>query len=267
MQVSLGIVNSLWVVEVEVHFKNIAYIGVVGNICNISTRNSFIIFVDLPPPKQVDIIPRKPGRYELRIIIWNAEEILMGEDDFFTGERKSDIYIKGWLAESSEAQFTDVHYRSLTGEANFNWRFVFPFEYLLAEKKLVVRKKESIFALDEIEFKIPCVLNLQVWDNDSFSKDDFLGTLALDLSKMYRPAKIMNKCSLSSIKSGAPTINLFKIRRTRGWWPFKGKDPKTKQNICTGKVEAEIEILTIDNAIKEPAGLGRSGPQALSSPK
>ena len=31
--------------------------------------------------------------------------------------------------------------RSLDGEGNFNWRFVFPFMFLAAEKVLVVRKK------------------------------------------------------------------------------------------------------------------------------
>ena len=31
--------------------------------------------------------------------------------------------------------------RSLDGEGNFNWRFVFPFMYLAAEKIMVVRKK------------------------------------------------------------------------------------------------------------------------------
>lgn len=34
-------------------------------------------------------------------------------------------------------------YRSLNGEGNFNWRFVFPFEYMVAEKTMVVKKKVS----------------------------------------------------------------------------------------------------------------------------
>lgn len=50
---------------------------------------------DLPPPKIVDITPRKPIKYELRVIVWNTSDILMDEDDFFTGERKSDIFVKG----------------------------------------------------------------------------------------------------------------------------------------------------------------------------
>jgi hypothetical protein len=41
-------------------------------------------------------------------------------------------------------QKTDVHYRSLGGEGNFNWRFVFPFDYLPAEQVCSVAKKVSV---------------------------------------------------------------------------------------------------------------------------
>ena len=67
------------------------------------------------------------------------------------------------------------YYRSLTGEGNFNWRFIFPFDYLVAEEKIVISRKESVFSWDETETKIPARLNLQVWDADHFSADDFLG--------------------------------------------------------------------------------------------
>lgn len=68
-----------------------------------------------------------------------------------------------------------MHYHSLTGEGNFNWRFVYPFDYLMAEEKIVISKKESMFSWDETEYKIPPRLTMQVWDADHFSADDFLG--------------------------------------------------------------------------------------------
>lgn len=74
-----------------------------------------------------------------------------------------------------DGQETDVHYNSLTGEGNFNWRFVFPFNYLPAEKVVVVQKREHIYSLDKTEQKIPAVLVLQVWDFERLSSDDFLG--------------------------------------------------------------------------------------------
>lgn len=38
-------------------------------------------------------------------------------------------------------QKTDVHYRSLGGEGNFNWRFLYPFHYLPAEQLCTIDKK------------------------------------------------------------------------------------------------------------------------------
>jgi len=80
-----------------------------------------------------------------------------------------------------DGQETDVHYNSLTGEGNFNWRFVFPFNYLPAEKVVVVQKRESIYSLDKTEQKIPAVLVMQVWDFERLSSDDFLGKKSLSL--------------------------------------------------------------------------------------
>ena len=38
-------------------------------------------------------------------------------------------------------QKTDVHYRSLTGEGIFNWRFIFTLDYLVAEHVCVLSEK------------------------------------------------------------------------------------------------------------------------------
>lgn len=67
-----------------------------------------------------------------------------------------------WLKGPEDCQSTDIHYRSLTGEGNFNWRFIFPFDYLVAEEKIVINRKESLFSWDETECKIPARLELQV---------------------------------------------------------------------------------------------------------
>jgi hypothetical protein len=49
-----------------------------------------------------------------------------------------------WIPGKEEnKQKTDVHYRSLDGEGNFNWRFVFPFDYLPAEQLCILAKKVS----------------------------------------------------------------------------------------------------------------------------
>lgn len=82
----------------------------------------------------------------------------------------SDIYVTGWLQGlEEEKQKTDIHYRSMDGEGNFNWRFVFNFNYLPAEQTMVVKKKEHFWSLDETETKMPPCFAIQVWDNDKFS--------------------------------------------------------------------------------------------------
>lgn len=84
-----------------------------------------------------------------------------------------------------DRQETDVHFNSLTGEGNFNWRFVFRFDYLPTEREVSVRRKPGPFALEEAEFRQPAVLVLQVWDYDRISANDFLGTQLLLTSSSY----------------------------------------------------------------------------------
>uniref|UniRef100_A0A8C3RGE9 Dysferlin n=1 Tax=Cyanoderma ruficeps TaxID=181631 RepID=A0A8C3RGE9_9PASS len=95
------------------------------------------------PGPPFNVTPRKAKRFYLRCIIWNAKDVIL-DDLSITGEKMSDIYVKGWLVGHEEnKQKTDVHYRSMGGEGNFNWRFVFPFDYLPAEQMCHVAKKVS----------------------------------------------------------------------------------------------------------------------------
>ncbi|OXB63079.1 UNVERIFIED_CONTAM: hypothetical protein H355_009362, partial [Colinus virginianus] len=72
----------------------------------------------------------------------DIEQDVILDDLSITGEKMSDIYVKGWLVGHEEnKQKTDVHYRSMGGEGNFNWRFVFPFDYLPAEQMCCIAKK------------------------------------------------------------------------------------------------------------------------------
>ncbi|KAE9538073.1 hypothetical protein AGLY_006045 [Aphis glycines] len=224
--------------------------------------------MDMPlPGPALDISPRKPKSYQLRVIIWNTDDVVLEDDAFFTGEKMSDIYVKGWLKGPEDCQSTDIHYRSLTGEGNFNWRFLFPFDYLVAEEKIVISKKESLFSWDETESKIPARLELQVWDADHFSADDFLGALTLDLNNFPRGAKSSKLCTLDMLKSdgSVPMVNIFKQKRVKGWWPFYVKKENEEMEL-TGKVEAELHLLTTDEAEKIPAGIGRNEPDPLDKP-
>ncbi|KAM3932445.1 otoferlin isoform 4-T4 [Leptodactylus fuscus] len=225
--------------------------------------------MDMPAPgPAIDISPRKPKRYELRVIIWNTDEVILEDDDYFTGEKSSDIFVRGWLkGQQEDKQDTDVHYHSLTGEGNFNWRFLFPFDYLVAEEKIVISKKESMFSWDETEYKIPARLTLQVWDADHFSADDFLGAIELDLNRFPRGAKTAKQCSIDMVapEVDLPMVSIFKQKRVKGWWPFVARNENDEMEL-TGKVEAELHLLTAEEAEKSPAGLGRNEPDPLEKP-
>ncbi|KYO40974.1 otoferlin isoform A [Alligator mississippiensis] len=259
---------------------------------------------DVPAPPPVNIKPRLPLSYELRVIIWNTDDVVLDDVNPITGETSSDIYVKSWIKGlDHNKQETDVHFNSLTGEGNFNWRFVFRFDYLPTEKEITYKKKDSIFSLEESEFREPAVLVLQVWDYDRISANDFLGSIELKLNDMVRAAKTSEQCTIKMAKEKAtPRFSIFRNKRMRGWWPFiklkdqedeereereakekkkkKKKwnksvkpedteftDPSGNKYILTGKVEAEFQLLMVEEADKSPVGLGRKEPEPLEKPK
>ena len=85
---------------------------------------------------------------------------------------------------------------------------------------------------------------MQVWDNDLFSPDDFIGntrsitpyvlhhvvliclhagTLDLNLLAMAEPARDASVCSVDQLpelgKPDVKLVNLFEQKRLKGWWP------------------------------------------------
>uniref|UniRef100_A0A8B9EGZ2 Dysferlin n=1 Tax=Anser cygnoides TaxID=8845 RepID=A0A8B9EGZ2_ANSCY len=224
------------------------------------------------PGPPFNIMPRKAKRFYLRCIIWNTKDVIL-DDLSITGEKMSDIYVKGWLVGHEEnKQKTDVHYRSMGGEGNFNWRFIFPFDYLPAEQMCYIAKKEHFWSLDKTENKIPPQLIFQIWDNDKFSFDDYLGKSGeMDLNKMPKPAKTAEKCSLElvdeSLSSGR-FVSLFEQKTVKGWWPCVAEQDQKK--ILAGKLEMTLEIVAEQEHEERPAGMGRDEPNMnpkLEDPK
>ena len=48
----------------------------------------------IPPP--LDVSPRKPEKYVLRIVVRNTSDVLLDDRCAVTGETMSDIYVKGY---------------------------------------------------------------------------------------------------------------------------------------------------------------------------
>ena len=52
--------------------------------------------MDMPlPGLPADVSARKPTTFELRVIIWNTDEVVLEDCSAFSGEKMSDIYVKG----------------------------------------------------------------------------------------------------------------------------------------------------------------------------
>ncbi|XP_068023445.1 fer-1-like protein 4 isoform X2 [Melanerpes formicivorus] len=118
---------------------------------------------------------------------------------------------------------------------------------------------------------------------------------------MVRAAKSSELCTIRMAKeNAAPRFSIFRNKRMRGWWPFiklkdqedeereeredkqikkkKRKsrsvkpedleftDPSGNKYLLTGKVEAEFQLLTVEEAEKSPVGLGRKEPEPLEKP-
>ncbi|XP_027862277.1 myoferlin [Xiphophorus couchianus] len=213
----------------------------------------------LPGPPCV-ITPRKAKKYFLRVVVWNTTEVTLDETSI-TGENMSDIYVKGWMPGMEEnKQKTDVHYRSLDGDGNFNWRFIFGFDYLPAEQLCVASRKEHFWNLDKTEHRFPPKIIIQIWDNDKFSLDDYLGSVELDLLNLMPPAKTPEKCSLKMLSGKMRNVSssLFSQKSVRGWWPCAVE--KNGKHELGGKVEMMLEIVEEKEMEERPAGKGRDEP-------
>ncbi|XP_049640551.1 fer-1-like protein 5 [Suncus etruscus] len=218
-----------------------------------------------PPGPPVIISPRTARRYELRCIIWKTADIEL-QDTSISTDKMSDIYVKGWLFElEKDMQRTDIHYQSITGTAYFNWRFIFTLDYLPEEQMCILSEKDYIWSLDPTLHKFPARLIIQVWDNDFFSSDDFLGILELNLSNMPFPAKHSRQCSIKMLKENpkwpyfqSKHFSLFKKKIVTGWWPCQiMEDDKWHMS---GKIKMTLELLTEKDALLKPVGRGQSEP-------
>lgn len=107
----------------------------------------------------VFIKPRPSTPMEVRLIIWECEGLpnkdMEGNDIFFN------------VTIDKEAQGTDVHFNSWDGVGSFNWRIVLPIDY------------------DEDSGR-DIYVNLQAYDYDIFSKDDFIAKKSFSIKKLLR---------------------------------------------------------------------------------
>uniref|UniRef100_A0A6P4FPE4 Otoferlin isoform X2 n=1 Tax=Drosophila rhopaloa TaxID=1041015 RepID=A0A6P4FPE4_DRORH len=215
-------------------------------------------------PNPIDITPVPPAEFEVRVVVKNLSGIQAGDKNIF-GKLMSDIYVIGWCEDEDKRQSTDIHYRSFAGDAAFNWRLVFGMKYSPNEDLMVIRRKSGL--LEEIEFKKPPVIYLQVWDKDVLSKDEYLAALDLNLSNMPAPYPNVHLCKPYPKKR--KRINLFKRKVITGWFPLQSNahpSQTSQAKVNNGKMQLNIEICSDVEAANRPAGRGQDPPMALEPP-
>ncbi|KAJ8781333.1 hypothetical protein J1605_011317 [Eschrichtius robustus] len=134
------------------------------------------------PGPPFNITPRRARRFFLRCIIWNTKDVIL-DDLSITGEKMSDIYVKGpqWLHEALVERSPRQCCSRLTGlrerggDSSGPVNFPAPGAFDVPRGKLL-EGKDAFWSLDKTESKIRARVVFQIWDNDKFSFDDFLET-------------------------------------------------------------------------------------------
>eukprot|EP00928_Gymnodinium_smaydae_P013524 TRINITY_DN14930_c0_g1_i1.p1 TRINITY_DN14930_c0_g1~~TRINITY_DN14930_c0_g1_i1.p1 ORF type:complete len:1551 (-),score=396.30 TRINITY_DN14930_c0_g1_i1:68-4687(-) len=175
---------------------------------------------ELRPPPAIEV--------EVRVIIWTTTNVKIVDGNHTDVKIGVDLDCQEYMGESSgypKTQFTDVHMGSKDGNAEFNWRIVFP--------HIVMPTKG-------------CTLEFKVYDNNLLSGDIFIGSVQIDLRRyvekvakemdmISRPADLLIRTGTSSAEDGGEEENI-------------------------GQIQFELQVMTQSEAAQKAAGKGREEP-------
>ena len=103
-----------------------------------------------------DISKKPEEEFEVRVIIWDTEELKMMD-----GEGTTDGFVRVFF-ESDDSKDTDTHFRNSDGKCSWNYRLLFPFHHPSKNYKLTV----------------------QAYDLDLFKSNDLVGQHVIDLKEL-----------------------------------------------------------------------------------
>eukprot|EP01062_Namystynia_karyoxenos_P081511 TRINITY_DN8982_c0_g1_i1.p1 TRINITY_DN8982_c0_g1~~TRINITY_DN8982_c0_g1_i1.p1 ORF type:complete len:2189 (+),score=695.87 TRINITY_DN8982_c0_g1_i1:814-6567(+) len=222
-------------------------------------------------PDRVDITLPAPEEYELRAVVWNVTGCKMDDTNIF-GEQMTDIYVKGYLRNGKKKfkqQDTDVHFRSMDGEGNFNWRMKWDVQYKRMENKLLLKETGLLGKLSRVGFKkeptgVDPVLMMELWDNDLLPfSDDYIGDVALQLSAMTTKLSASESMLLGKGSKGDggsdELLDIFELDQTTRKPKFLNAETPKIWFACYGPldpVEAKTPTHIAEDLYRAMKGLG-----------
>jgi hypothetical protein len=125
-------------------------------------------------PKDVvpiyDCSPKPPEEFELRVVIWEGEDIKMMDV-----EDTSDAFIRCFFDSRKDVLETDTHYRLQPGKkASWNYRLIWRKEYHFGKQT-------------------PYLFSIQSYDRDFFKSNDIIGSTQIDLKQLFEDCALTKK--------------------------------------------------------------------------
>jgi hypothetical protein len=122
-----------------------------------------------------DITRPKKEKFELRVIVWDAQEMLAAD----TLGDMNDLYFAGHFTyrdsqnvRQEVVQHTDIHWRAKRGKGSFNYRLVF--------KEIELPIDDDGTGSDDLP-----TFTLKAWDQDVIGASDQIGSTSRNLSELF----------------------------------------------------------------------------------
>eukprot|EP00927_Polykrikos_kofoidii_P027847 TRINITY_DN24386_c0_g1_i2.p1 TRINITY_DN24386_c0_g1~~TRINITY_DN24386_c0_g1_i2.p1 ORF type:complete len:1500 (-),score=279.92 TRINITY_DN24386_c0_g1_i2:156-4655(-) len=183
--------------------------------------------------KAAPLTEPKPMVIEVRIVIWTTKNVKRVDGD------KVDVKVNVDLSASTyegaqngfpKMQTTDVHKGSKTGDAEFNYRIVYP---------QIIMPTSSV------------TVTISVVDDNVFGADTFVGQTSVDLKRyVEKVAKEMDMIATEADLKLFPS-QLEQVEEG----PTEGKEEAD-----VGSIQFLLQVMTQSEAIQKKAGKGREEP-------
>ena len=182
-----------------------------------------------------NISPRPNSDFVVRLVVWDTKEVKIKD-----WEGTSDIYCRAFFTANKSDKRTDIHYRSMDGKGSFNYRMLFDVKNPSTAQRI----------------------NLQVWDADLFSGNDFLGDSSLNLALPIedatltdKPIHLNKKYYNSFLKDYMGNTELIYHDEDSFWVDMKDKDGN-----LNGKMRIQISIVPKEHHENNENSEARSEP-------